>query len=79
LTHPISKENCYYDITGGESLTHEAVAQIFSKYLPYSVEYLELTEEEAKENLGWDDVWLELFRDIRKRTTAPVSDAVEKY
>ncbi len=78
LTHPISKENQYFDITGSESLTHEEIAQIFSKYLPYSVEYRELTEEEAKESLGWDDVWLELFRDIRKGTTAPVSDAVEK-
>ncbi len=67
-----------YDITGPESLTHQAVADLFSKHLSYPVGYREIGEKEAREQLHWNDEWLSLFRDIREKITAPVSLSVEK-
>lgn len=66
------------DITGPESLTHEIVAQLLSKYLPYRVGYLEISENEAREKLSWNDDWLSLFKDIRNGITASVSPAVKE-
>lgn len=77
LTRNIEDLNIGYNITGPESLSHELVAQLFSKYLPYRVAYKELSESEAIDKLGWNEEWLSLFRDIRNGLTAPVSDSVE--
>jgi uncharacterized protein YbjT (DUF2867 family) len=78
LIKPVEDLKLGYDITGPESLSHEAVAQLFSNYLGYPVAYKELSEQEAKDKLDWDDEWLNLFRDIRNGITSPVSNSVEK-
>ena len=78
LTCELEVSGMGVDITGPESLTHASVARLFSKYLPYHVGYKEISEQEAKENLGWNDEWLSLFRDIRNGITTPVSPSVEK-
>lgn len=78
LTHSVNEKEMAFDITGPETLSHAQVAQLFSKHLPYEVGYRQLTELEAKEELGWNDEWLELFKDIRDGLTAPVSGSVEK-
>lgn len=67
-----------FDITGPESLTHGVVAQLLSKHLPYRVGYLEISEKEAREKLGWNDEWLRLFKDIRNGITAPISPAAKE-
>ena len=77
LTHPIPQSTAY-DITGPESLTHQDVADLFSKHLPYKVTYKQLSEKEAKEELGWDDEWLHLFKDIRDGFASQVSNSVQK-
>jgi len=78
LTSDIVEKGIAFDITGPESLSHAAVAQLFSKHLPYEIGYRQLTESEAREELGWNDEWLELFKDIQNGLTAPVSDSVQK-
>ena len=78
LIGPLEVSGEGFDITGPESLTHASVAELFSKHLPYRVDYKEISEHEAKEKFGWDEVWLSLFRDIRNGITSPVSPSVEK-
>lgn len=78
FTSPISEINQYFDITGEKSLSHKEVAEIFTKYLPCAVSYQELTEKEAQEQLGWDGVWLEFFKDIRKGNSAAISNSVQE-
>lgn len=76
ITNKVEPGYQAFNITGPESLTHAAVAQLFSQHLPYQVTYEELTEQQAQEQLGWDGEWLALFRDIRQGLVAPVSQAV---
>ena len=78
LCKEIDEKELAYDITGPEALTHQSVTKLFSKHLPYEVSYRELTEQQAINELGWDDEWLELFKDIRNGLTSLVSDSVQK-
>jgi uncharacterized protein YbjT (DUF2867 family) len=78
LSNELAASGIGYEITGPESLSHESVAQLFSKYLPYHVGYKEVSEKEAMEQLGWDEEMLSLFRDIRNGITSSISPIVTK-
>lgn len=77
LTSEIQPGEIGLDITGPESLTHEEVAKLLSKHLPYQVSYEEISDEEAIEKLGYNAVWMGLFHDVQNGLVSPVSKDVE--
>ena len=64
-----------YEVTGGESLDHFAVAREIGEFLHHRVTYVPIPEEIAR-NEGLDEVSLEYYKFVRQGLFSRVSDGV---